>query len=401
MTPLEAVISATRHGVAALNLPERRVGGADFIRAVGLLAVLLLVWVTFQVLTTGLFLSPRNLSTLGVQVAISAILAAGIVMIMVPRNIDLSIGSSVAFCALIAAVVSTLPGISIPVAIVATLGAGLLIGLWQGAWVALMGVPSFVVTLASMLGLRGVILMVGRGESPAADPGMQFIAVVSLPVPITVALVGSIWIGLAAMLVRGRRGRIAAGISVPGPHYLIIQIAVAAVVCVGVVAVAASYRGLPLPVAILLVIAAAVSLLMRHTLIGRHLYAIGGNPEAARLAGISRRSHTFRVFLLMGLLYGVAGLIYVARLGAAPPNAATGLELNVIAAAVIGGTSLFGGIGRVEGAVLGALLMESLNNGMSLLNLPSYYQQIAIGLVLLLAVYLDVRSRKTGLPEAN
>jgi ABC-type xylose transport system permease subunit len=157
--------------------------------------------------------------------------------------------------------------------------------------------------------------------------------------------------------------------------------------------IAATYRGIPLPVVLVLAVVATTGGVLRYTAFGRRLYAIGGNRSAALLAGIDIRRQVTIVFAAMGALYGLAGLMLVARLSSAPPTAGQGLELNVIAAAVIGGTSLMGGRGTVGGAVIGALLMESLANGMSLMNLPSSYQSIAVGLVLLLAVYVDVRGR--------
>ena len=156
---------------------------------------------------------------------------------------------------------------------------------------------------------------------------------------------------------------------------------------------AASYRGIPFPVALLIAFASAIWFLMRHTVFGRRVYALGGNAEAAKLSGINWGAMSFSLFVVMGVLYAVAGLVMLARLDSAPPAAAQGLELNVIAATVVGGTSLFGGVGTVPGAIVGALLMESLNNGMSLMNFPSASAQVVVGLVLLVAVFLDIRGR--------
>ena len=164
--------------------------------------------------------------------------------------------------------------------------------------------------------------------------------------------------------------------------------------CFGAALVSLSYQGVPLPVAIMATVVLSASFVLGNTRFGRQLYALGGNREAARLAGINVRRSTFSVFVIMGLLYGVAGMVHIARIGAAEPAGAQGQELLVIAAAVIGGTSLSGGRGTVIGAVLGALLMESLNNGMSLMNFPASYQLVTLGAVLLLAVYIDVRTRR-------
>lgn len=394
MTDRAAVAPPTRAPVGdRLRSSIPRLFGAGGVRSLGLVAIVAAVWIGFQFITNGLFLSPRNLTVLTVQVSITAILAAGIVMIMVAGHIDLSIGAAVAFCAIAAAVLIEDAGLNVPMAIVATLVVGFVIGLWQGAWVAWSHVPAFIVTLASLLALRGLALLLTGGATRTPGSDITFIASSFIPAEVTAMIFGAAWLGFVYLLMQERSARRAAGIEGSFAREVGPPAAALAVVCLGATFVAFSYRGLPLPVAILLTVIGTVWYLMRHTAFGRHLHAIGGNPEAARYAGINLSSHSFRAFVLMGVLYGVAGLVLVARLNSAPPNAAQGLELNVIAAAVIGGTSLLGGVGTVGGAVLGALLMESLNNGMSLMNLPSYYQQIAIGLVLLVAVFIDIRSR--------
>ena len=362
-------------------------------RSLGLVGVLVIVWIAFDVMTGGVFLTPRNLTNLSVQVAITAMLAAGIVMLMVPGYIDLSIGAAVAFCAIVAAKASTVLGAPVPATILITLVVGLIIGVWHGFWVALLRVPAFIVTLASLLAVRGLALLITQGETISPSAPMLFIANATIPVTV-MAIVFAV--GLAAYvlgLINERKARIGAGVDSPMFSSVTLPAIVLIVPSVAAIVAAGSYRGLPLPVGILLVVAVATAFVLSRSTFGRHLYAMGGNPIAALLAGIASRRNTFIVFSAMGVLYGVAGLILVSRLFSAPPNAEEGLELNVIAAAVIGGTSLLGGVGTVTGALLGALLMESLSNGMSLMNLPTYYQQITVGLVLLLAVYFDIRTR--------
>lgn len=373
-----------------------RLFAGERVRSFGLVAILAVVWIIFQFLTAGLFLTPRNLTVLSVQVAISAILAAGIVMIMVPGHIDLSIGATVSFAAIITAVTMTNFHFSVWPAIVATLLVSAVIGVWHGFWVAVMRVPAFIVTLASLLALRGASLLITSGRTIAPSDKITFISDYSLSPIASGIVLAALWAGIVGLSIREQRARLAAGMEGSFLSLVGIPAVISGALCVAAIAIAFSYRGLPLPVAVLLAIVAVISFQLRYTRFGRHLYAIGGNPEAAHLAGINIRWHSFWVFVAMGFLYGIAGLIFVARLDSAPPNGATGLELNVIAAAVIGGTSLLGGVGRVVGAVLGALLMETLNNGMSLMNLPSYYQQISIGFVLLIAVYLDIRARGRG-----
>lgn len=369
-------------------------------RALSLIGILFLIWIVFQFLTDGLFLSPRNLTTLSVQVAMTAILAAGIVLVMVQGHIDLSIGSAVAFCGMVATLlVDPTRGLglteSAAVIIPLTILAGMVIGVWQGVWVAWLGVPSFIVTLASLLALRGAALTITGGSTTSHRGSLSFIAADFVPAGPAAVILLLVVIGYAALRLADWRARIKAGgktgafaTSVALP---VVMFAVAA----GAAAlIAFSYRGVPLPVMILILLLAFITWLMSRTPLGRRLYAIGGNPAAANYAGINIPWYCLFAFVAMGALYGVAGLILVSRIGVAVPTAGTGLELTVIAAAVIGGTSLFGGKGTAVGAVVGALLLESLNNGMGLMNVESSFQLIVNGLVLLAAVYFDIRGRR-------
>ena len=362
------------------------------IRSFTMIGILIVVWGVFQFLTHGVFLTPRNLTNLSGQVAITAILSAGIVLVMVPGYIDLSIGATVSFCAVCAAIASAIFNLSAPATILVTLLVGLLIGVWHAVWVAWLRVPSFIVTLASLLAIRGLSLVVTSSETLAPDPSLLFISDFSLRAWPSAALLGIVWLGFVLLQIREYWAQAASGMPAALSLFLVPCI-LGGALAAAAVAVAASYRGIPLPVCILLVVIVITAGTLRYTVAGRRLYAIGGNRQAAALAGVDIPRHTFFVLAGMGLLYAVAGLVLVARLASAPPTAGAGLELNVIAAAVIGGTSLLGGRGVVGGAVIGALLMESLSNGMSLMNLPSAYQSIAVGLVLLFAVYADIRGR--------
>ncbi len=368
------------------------ISGAQ-LRSFGLVGILILVAVVFQVLTGGVFLSARNLTNLSGQVAITAILAAGIVLVMIPGFIDLSIGATVSFAAVIAAMVSATYGFSFWETVATVLAVGLLIGAWHALWVAWLGVPAFIVTLSSLLAIRGISLVLTDSQTISPNESLLVISDTSLSTLWSILLPTALWAAFAALQVREWRARLSAGIPAPFASTVGLPVTLGAIVLAGAVATTVSYRGLPLPVAIVLAVIAVTSFVLRYTAFGRRLYAIGGNRQAAELAGVNLRLHGILVLLGMGLLYGVAGLVLVARLDSAPPGAEVGLELNVIAAAVIGGTSLMGGRGTVMGAALGAILMESLANGMSLMNLPSAYQSITVGLVLLFAVYADMRSR--------
>ena len=243
--------------------------------------------------------------------------------------------------------------------------------------------------------MRGLALLLTKGETVAPGTEITSIAATFISPAFTVLIFAALLAGFTGLLAARAQGAAGGGdAGADGPDGAAAERPVRRSSASAPCSSPCRTRACRCPVLFLLVVVVAISLLLRQTRFGRHLYAMGGNPVAARYAGIRTRRHTFTIFAIMGVLYGVAGLILVARLGSAPPNAATGLELNVIAAAVIGGTSLLGGVGTVAGAIMGALLMESLNNGMSLMNLPSYWQQIAVGFVLLVAVYLDVRSRR-------
>ncbi|MCJ9690591.1 sugar ABC transporter permease [Rhizobium sp. PRIMUS64] len=383
--------TTTNKGGTFRNLPEMLSHGE--LRLLPLIIVLMVVWMVMQYLTGGLFLSARNLTNLSGQVAITALLTSGAVLIMIPGFIDLSLGATVAAAAVIAAMAGAQFELPLWQTIVVTLGFGLVIGLWHAFWIAWMKVPSFIVTLGSLLAIRGLSLVITNAETISPSPDILVISDTSLSATLSIVVLMAFWLAFALLQLREWRARMQAGIKSSFFSVVGIPVVSVGIFACGVMVVAVSYRGLPLPVVFVLAVVALTGWLLRYTAFGRRLYAIGGNRQAALLAGINIRAHVSMVFAFMGLLYGLAGLVLVARLDSAPPGAMQGLELNVIAAAVIGGTSLMGGRGTVAGAVIGAILMESLSNGMSLMNLPSAYQSITVGLVLLFAVYADMRGR--------
>ena len=378
---------------AAARLGMRTLLQQGQLRSFSMVGILILVWIVLQYLTGGLFLGARNLTNLSGQVAITAMLSAGAVMVMIPGYIDLSLGATVAASAVIAAIASNTFGLSFWPTVALTLLFGLVMGLWHALWIAWLRVPAFIVTLASLLAVRGLSLVITNAETISPSQDMLVIADASLSATVSTAILVVFWMAFSLLQVREWRARLAAGIPTSLTSVVVLPVVSLGVVVVGAAFIAADYRGIPLPVVIVAAVIAVTSSILRYTAFGRRLYAIGGNRQAAHLAGINIRWHAVLVLAGMGVLYGVAGLMLVARLDSAPPDAEVGLELNVIAAAVIGGTSLLGGRGTVAGAILGALLMESLSNGMSLMNLPSSYQSITVGLVLLAAVYTDIRSR--------
>ena len=372
------------------------------------------MWVlrpTFAILTDGIFLSPRNLSNLAVQSTVVGIMATGMVLVIVARHIDLSVGSVVGFTGMMIAVmqVEVFPldaAWNWPLSIAVGVLIGVLVGCWQGYWIAYRGVPAFVVTLGGLLMFRGGAWLVTEGRTVAPmNPTYQLLGG---------GINGSIgetwsWIlgalaiaALAWSTWRSRRSRAMHGFGGKPLAVEIVLFLVWAGLIVAFVQVMNSYyrprteipRGIPVPVLILIVVVVAMTLLSRITRFGRYVFAMGGNPEAAELSGIDVKRTTLTIFVVMGVLCAVAAVITTARLNAGANSMGLLAELNVIAAAVIGGTSLAGGIGTIPGAILGAVVMQSLDNGMVLMGVSSAMRQIIIGLVLIGAVWFDTVYRR-------
>ncbi len=390
-TPGPAPVAGRERAVDAMRRLRRQVALRDYT----LLLVLAGIWAGFQALTGGLFLSQRNLGLLALQTTIVGLAAISAVMLIVTRNFDISVGSAVALVGMVLAVLTVRMGVHWFLAVLAAVACGMVMGLWQGFWVAKVGLPSFIVTLAGMLYFRGLSLIIPNGETVAPVPDvLTSFATGYLTARYSYAL---ILLALSAYLAYQylglRRGRALGVVDRVGPA--LARRAVPAVLASAAAGYIASYLGIPLLVILLGVVVLAAELLMRRTRYGAKLYAIGGNPDAARLAGIDVQSVIWRNFLIAGFMYGVIGVALTARVsGAIGGSAGLFLELDAIAAAIIGGTSLSGGRGRILGALLGALLMGSLNNGMSLMNVPTFYQETARGAVLLVAVAIDQLGRR-------
>jgi D-xylose transport system permease protein len=360
-----------------------------------LLVVLAAIWVFFYVTTNGTFLTQRNLILLALQTSIVSLAAISAVMLIVTRNFDLSVGSAVALVGVVLALLTVKFNVDPALAVLAALGVGLTMGAWQGFWVTRMGVSSFIVTLAGMLYFRGISMIATNGATVAPlPPSLKQLATGFLPPLASIVVIGLAFLVFAALrLAELRHARTLGVISnFNGEALRALSPAFA-----GMVAAIwlASWQGLPYLVVLVALCALAADVLMRRTRFGVQLYAIGGNPEAARLSGIKVNRVIFQNFLIAGLAYGITGIALTARVsGAVAGSAGLSLELDAIAAAIIGGTSLTGGRGRVFGALVGALLMGSLNNGMSLMNVATFYQDTARGVVLLIAVAIDQLSRR-------
>lgn len=359
---------------------------------------LALVWVLFQFLNPN-FLSPRNLSNLLLQIAVLGTLAIGMVIVLVLGEIDLSVGAIAGVSAgLLALLISQ--GQPWWVAIAAALTAGGLIGLVHGSIITAFGIPSFIVTLAGLLVWQGVQLqLVGdQGQIPIRDVVIRGIASTYVPTPLgwLIAGLGVAAIFAAALLRRRRRERFSLGVAPLSADLL--SAGLAGVAVLAVCAVLNSYFGIPWVFVLVLTLLVGCSVVMESTPFGRHIYAIGGNREAARRAGIQVRAKTITVFVVISVIAALAGVIEASRQFSAS-NALGGgtLQLNAIAAAVIGGTSMFGGRGRIYQALLGALVVGSVQNGLDLLGQPAAIKNIATGVILVIAVAVDAVGRRRRL----
>ena len=372
------------------------------------------IWIIFHAMTGGIFLTARNLWNLSVQTASVGVMVSGMVLIIVMRNIDLSIGSVLGFTGMAMAVVNTrlFPqdtwwGALLTLLLGLVLGG--VVGVLQGTWIARLGVPSFIVTLGGLLIFRGGAWLLTSGQTVA--PLSESFQILGGGLNGSIGGPWSWAVGLLLMAfivlndLRTYRQRAQRGLPNRPPGLQLLFSALSVLLVLGFVLVMNGYpdprsglpRGIPVPVIVMLVVTAIMMWVVRSTRFGRYVFAYGGNPEAARLAGINTARLTILVFGLMGVLAALAGAIQTARLNAGTNSTGTLSELSVIAAAVIGGASLSGGNGSIPGAFLGAVLMASLINGMLLLDLPSAWQNVVQGLVLVLAVTLDVYVQKRRL----
>lgn len=351
----------------------------------------------FQITTDGAFLSARNMSNLTRQSCITALLAIGMALVIVSGNIDLSVGSLVGFTGGMAAIMSAWWEWPLFLTVPTTLILGMLIGLLQGWFVAYRGIPAFIVTLGGLMIFRGGIKGATGGETVGPlsmefkSIGQNYLSTNSGWLTAVAAILVATWIIYRRYRSRKKYGFENALLAIVWAKAILLAASV-----IAFVALLNSYEGIPVPVMILLGLAVVFHLLATKTVFGRKVYAIGGNAEAAHLSGINIKRNLLLVFVLMGLLSSVAGMILTARVGSATADAGRILELDAIAACVIGGASLMGGRGTIGGALIGALVMTSLDNGMSLTNVEDFYQDVIKGLILVFAVWMDIASKKGG-----
>lgn len=388
--------------------PQTRIGRfkipTDALRAYTMLFALVAIWIFFHYSTSQIFLEPRNFSNLMRQTAVTGVLAVGMLMVIVAGQIDLSVGSLVGLAGGMAAIAQGWLGWGLGPSLAAGIALGITVGAVQGALVAYANIPAFIVTLGGLLAWRGVILGLSRGETiplrlqSFKSIGQDYVGPMAGWIVAAIAVAAIVW-----MTISRNRARRRHGLSTLGPGTTVARILIPSAIVIAFIYMMNSYQlasgesaGIPIPVIIFIAIALVGAFLTQNTTFGRYIFAIGGNPDAARLSGISLRKHILAVFCIMGSLAGVASIIYTARVGSASPDAGQLLELDAIAACVIGGTSLMGGRGTVFGAILGALIMASLDNGMSLKNVEPYMQNIIKGAILVTAVGLDMAGRRRG-----
>jgi D-xylose transport system permease protein len=367
------------------------------LRTYTMIFALIIIAIMFQFLTRGIFFSPRNLSNLFRAMSITGVLTMGMVLLIVSGNFDLAVGSSLALTGGIAAVLQVWFKFSTPAAILIAVLTGIMIGLWQGFWVAYRGVPSFIVTLGNMMGLRGLYLVITQGitVTPIRNDFMA-ISQSYLPGSANYVFTFLVICGIVIFNIRKRVSRAKHGFSNEKIIFSALKILAESAIVGLFVMMMIRFRGIPTPVIILIALLLIFIFISDKTRFGRRVYAIGGNLEAAKLSGINVSLHILILYIISGILSAVSGVMLTSRLASAVAAAGTAYEMDVISACVIGGTSLAGGKGTIFGAIIGTLIIASLDNGMSLLNVTYYYQSIVKGLVLIVAVWFDVATQKKG-----
>jgi len=359
-----------------------------------MILALVSIWLIFSVATNGDFLTARNLSNLFRQMSITGILSIGMVFIIITGHIDLSAGSLMGLLGGIVAILNVWFKLDGVVAIGITLIAGLGIGLLNGWLVAYKKIPAFIVTLGGLLVFRGILVGMTKGTTVASlGPEIKFLGNAYLIDGIGIVLGILAVCALIYNSINGRKLRVQYGLSITPLSVEAVKIVFAAILIGLVVTVLNSYQGFPVPVLIIVILAVIFSYILTRTVFGRRVYAIGGNGEAAKLCGINVPKMTLTIFAMHGLLVAIAGILLTSRLNAASVAAGQNAEMDAIAACVIGGASLAGGVGSVGGAIVGALVMSSLDNGMSMLNIETFWQYIVKGAILVIAVWFDIATK--------
>ena len=368
------------------------------LRAYSMVIVLVAIAVLFHFLTEGRIFTSMNLTNLILQNSYVVILILGMLPVILTGNVDLSVGSILAFVGAVAAILQVNMGWGTVPTLLISLVIGTAIGAWNGLWIAKFDIPPFIVTLSTQLAFRGLTMVVLDGASigPFHDTfrwiSSSFIAetIGADPFVLTMVLAVASCVIFAFVQLRDRKAKIAHGVPVKGMGVLIGKVVILCVVILALSVVMATYKGYPTVLLLMLVLTLVYNFVCNRTMFGRSLYAIGGNRKAAALSGIKDRRGMFLAYANMGLMSAVAALVYAARLNAATPKAGNGFELDAIAACYVGGASVSGGAGTIGGALIGCFVIAILNNGMSMLGVSADWQQTVKGLVILAAVAFDM-----------
>lgn len=374
------------------------------LRQNGMVIALVFIMVLFQILTGGILFRSMNVNNLVLQNAYVLILATGMLLCILTGNIDLSVGSVVAFVGAVAAIMMVDWGLPVALTIPLALLIGVGIGAFHGYFIAYMHIPAFIVTLAGMLIWRGLTMVILKGQTKAPfEKSFQSLAAGYLPgreleiaglnaIALTIGVVLSIIFVVA--LLRSRKSKSKYGFTVVPFWIELIKIAVI-IIAINLLTISlANYNGIPIVLILLVFLILLYTFITQRTIFGRHIYALGGNEKAAKLSGVKTKRVMFLVYTNMGMLAALAGIVVAGRLNAATPKAGNMFELDAIASCFIGGASASGGIGTVVGAIIGGLVMGILNNGMSIMGVSVDWQQTIKGLVLLFAVIFDVATKK-------
>ena len=380
------------------------------IREYGMFIALFVIFLIFTFTTDGLFISSRNLVNLVNQTGYIAVLAVGMTLVIVIRHIDLSVGFLAGFLGAVAAIAMVSWKLPVYITIPLVLGFGIIAGLVTSFMVAQLGIPSFVATLAGWLGYRGALQLSTRATGTIIIPNDAFNAIGNGFVPDFLGNIGilpevnkfTLFLGLLGVIlfvtseIFSRNRMVKNNIEVLSNGMFVLRLVLISVLIGGIAWILAGYRGLSWTAVVILIVAIFYSFITTQTVLGRHIYAVGGNPEAAELSGISVKRITHIVFGSMGMLAALSGILYAARLQSATTTAGNLFELDAIAAAFVGGVSAAGGVGSVIGSLIGALVMTSLTSGMNLMGIDISYQYIVRAMVLAAAVIFDVATRNRG-----
>lgn len=364
---------------------------------------LIAISIFFQFTTGGVLFKPMNVSKLIMQNSYLLILAIGMLPCVLTGNVDLAVGSILGLVSAIAGLLIVEYGVNVPLTLIICLAVGILIGVWQGFWIAYVRVPAFIVTLAGMLIFKGLTMVILRGNTLSPFPDSYKLFASGFLPPIskvgninlsTIIAAGLIILLLLAIDFRRKNNEEKYHLEPTPNHIFFGKLLLKIFITIFVLYWLDQYRGVPIILILLVFLASVYSFITNRTTLGRSIYAFGGNERATKLSGINTNKIFFLVYVNMGLLAALAGIIFSGRLNAAAPSAGSGLELDAIAACYIGGASASGGVGTILGAIIGGLVMGILNNGMSIMGVGIDWQQAIKGIVLLIAVAFDIISRK-------